>query len=296
MTTQASRFSAKFLGNCRLTAWLMFVNGLIWIFILLVTKKPTFFHYFNAIFHPLSVLFFWRLQQRLATGPALWLENGILTYKQGVFTRRIPWSRIARITDDGRRVLLLDGDGQRITAFGQKNYDDLSWLCALKPDQQPTTSTCENDSMKKAFLIALGVSFGVTAAVILSAVVLYSMGSVRRDILGGLVIVLGSSDRSTIEDYEKQTAATKSLVISELKWIRQADALDVIFTVENAKDYALDKTVFFQLVFLRGDELKGVATEMESLVVPANGKTNVVMKVHRDVPTEFDVLRIAQKN
>lgn len=296
MTSQASRFSAAFLGNFRLTAALMLATGAIWLLILLISKKPTVFNYFNAVSFPLLVLPMWWLQRRLAAGPALWLEGDTLIYKQGAFTRRISCARIARIRDDGQRLVLLDEAGERITSFNRKHYDDLSWLSALKPAADgPATSNNENESMKKPFLIAFGVSFGVAAAVLLSAIVLYSMGGVRRDILGNWVIVPGSTSSGSLDDYEKRAAATKALVISEVKWVRQGEGLAITFAVKNTMDYVLDDLVTFQLVFLRGDDLKGVITELESIVVPANGTAQVVLQLRKDTPAEFDVLRISPK-
>ncbi len=110
-----------------------------------------------------------------------------------------------------------------------------------------------------------------------------------------MVIVPGSPSSRSSEDYEKQNEAAKALGISAVKWVRQSDGLAVTFVATNTKDYVLDDLVTFQLVFLRGDELKGVVTELESLVVPAKGTADVVLQIRKEAPTEFDVLRISSK-
>jgi hypothetical protein len=238
----------------------------------------------------------WWLQRSLTTGPALCLEDDTLIYKQGAFTRRIPLSRVARITEDSDLVVLLDDADKRITTFNRKHYDDLSWLCALKPAGQPSsTANQETDSMKKTFFISLGVGFGVTVGILLSVIFLYSMGGVRNDILGNLVIVPGATSNGTLDDYEKEAAATKALVISEVKWVRQGEELGVTFTAKNVMNYALNNHVNFQLVFLRGDDLKGISSEYESIAVPANGTANLVLQIGKNVPADFDVLRITTK-
>ena len=300
MNQQASQHSPKFIKQFTLVAWIAGANGLLWTTMFFFRKAPGFLDYFNAIVWWTIPLMLLLVNKRLLGAPAIWLSDDILTYKQGILVRKVPLATVKKIHSDGVHTTLFDDAGARIKAFKHSEYDTLDWLSTLIKNStvSPVTlqTSDESGSMKKQFAIAFGISFGAMAALLIIGIIVLSMGIFKRDIFGNIVLSAPARDPGAMDDYDKRAAATKALVISEVKWVKQKDTLDVMFTVENTKDYALDDAVFFQLVFLRGDDLKGVASELENVVVPALGKVPLIMQVRKDVPTEFDVLRITPKH
>lgn len=298
MNLHESKYSEKIVKSFSRLPVVFLGCGFIWLAILLVTKKPSFINYLTCGVQFLAAFLFYG-SKSLFLGPAVWFSEGVIFYKQGAFRRKIPLSSVARIFNDGTKTKLFALEGKQIMAFRNSQYEDISWLPLLIPsalvETPPQKTISENEDMKKPFLLALAISFGITSALLIFSVSLISLGYVKQNIFGNFVFDFNPSKPGEISDYEKQGNAIKNLVVSDVKWARKKDALDITFSIENVQEYALDHHVSFQLVFLLADELKGIVTEFESIKVPAKGKSLVILEIEKDVPSEFSTMKIVPK-
>jgi hypothetical protein len=156
--------------------------------------------------------------------------------------------------------------------------------------------------MKNNLLTIFAITLGISVALIGSAIAMYAMGQMKRSPSGSPVLGMPNIARPTfaldtggfdLAKHQREQEATRALLISDIKWVRQRDNLGLTFEAENVKDHDLDTAVAFKVVFMQGSELKGVMTAVAQLAIPAKSRKLVTSTVATGYPEAFDSLKIS---